>query len=126
MADIIACVEHHEIDDMAGGLGEIEQLDDVGFDFCVGSERLGFTAAVDDGAGDPRNFGFRTPGNNDPMAFNSESPGQRGAKPLFGTDPDNDSGAKRTHRSIFPPDSIPSKEPSSICIGRLAPPMLLG
>ena len=87
MANVVACVEHHEIDDMAGGLREIEQRHYVGLDRGVGSKSLGFTAAIDDGANDVGNFRFRASGNNDPMTCNGEPPSQRGAEPLCGTDP---------------------------------------
>jgi hypothetical protein len=98
VTNIIAGVEHHEIDGVAGRLGEIKQRDNFGLDGCIGPEGLGLTVAIGDGAGDLRNFVLRAPGNDHPMAFDSEPARERGAQPLLGTNSDNDSRAlKRAH-----------------------------
>lgn len=72
---------------MGGRSGEIKQRDNVGFYRPVRSERLGFTAAADDGTSDLRNPELRSSGHNHPMALDSKPPDQRGAKSLFGTHP---------------------------------------
>ena len=71
---------------------------DIGLDRGVSRESLGLTAAIDDGADDPGKLCFGASGNDDPMTLAREPPGQRGTKSLFGTNPDNNSGAlKRAH-----------------------------
>src|ERR1700730_5202464 len=103
MANVVARIEHHEVNSVTGSAGEIEQRHHLRLDRGVGDERLGLAAAVDNGANDPRNFCFGAPGNDAPTPFSSEPPRDRGAESLFGADSHNNSRAlKRGHCRYLP------------------------
>jgi hypothetical protein len=101
MANVIARVEHRGVDDMVGGLCEIKQRRNIRLDGGIGGESLDFTTTIDDGANDPRDFRFRSAGNNDPVAFDSKPLSDRGAETVWGANPYNDRRAlKRGHAGI--------------------------
>src|SRR5258708_4146724 len=121
MADVIAGVEHPEIDTVAWGWREIKQCQDFGLEWRVGREIFGFAAAVADGTNDPRNCCFGAPGNDHAMTFGSKAPGQRGAESLFGTNAHNDSRTlKRGHLELpRAPDARTGHKAPSVSVGCL-------
>ena len=50
MANVVARIEHHEVNGVAGSLGEIKQRHHLRLDRGVGGESLGLAAAADNGA----------------------------------------------------------------------------